>query len=232
MTAANLEFSIRKRFVILCEGPNDTAFFNALIKADVDLSDYQATDPIGLGHVAAGNQHWLPALKILMGATDIEKVDGLLIVGDKENDASGSFDKIVGALSAAPKFPGPPARKLAIPAKDRKRISGPPAISILMMPPAAKRGALESSLVVAANNASNAATKKCVDAFCACAQLNAGGPANRAKARLRALLLSQYKKDPSLSFSNIWRDCPKVVPLSDSVFDPIKQYLYDFKKGI
>lgn len=223
-------FDIKKElpFLILGEGPNDTAFFKALLANRSNLPKYHVVDPVPLGYSPGGKERWPECLGAIKSAPGFPFLKGLIIAGDKNGNDKAALRYAIGVLEGA-KFPKPE--------RVQTRKGRDPAVAVLLLPTHKPSGSLETLCVDAAEVSATkrkAATKalSCADAFIACARLREGEPQLIAKARLRAILLARHKPDPNLSLSNIWRDCANVVPLDDKIFNRVADFLVKFQKGL
>jgi hypothetical protein len=224
-------FSIRKPYLILCEGNHDRAFFQEMVNKRTDVpKDYEPADPKYLGFLSGGNSRWGSCLDALVATSGFDALKGLIIAADNDNKPTESFNNILNALKNAAKWPGPPAGRYAVPAAPWQIEKGPPAIAVMMLPRRRMRGSLDTLCVKAAQIHISKATMQCVESYSKCAKFATLPASKEAKAKLRALIACYHRKDPELPFRDIWDECPSLIPVTNSLFDQIAKFLKKFVK--
>src|SRR5882724_9862071 len=100
-TPAGSAFTFKEKYLILCEGKHDCAFFNALIEAR-SLPSYQTTEPSELTGTG-GHTQWKNALAQLVGTTGFDMLKGLIMVPDNDENPRAAIKRVKDAIRVAPK---------------------------------------------------------------------------------------------------------------------------------
>lgn len=209
--------------MILCEGPHDAAFFRELIR-DRLLPEANVTCPSDNNRSYGksgfpGTLHGFPNLHGFFAVKDI------VLVADCDADPQASFAEVVAGISGIGTFLIP-ALGYPIPTKPLERTigAGVPALTILMVPWFDRRGALDTLCCEAALRGKTTEVD-CIDNFARCIGADAWAEPKKSQMRLRSFLSGTYQNNPNIGFGNIWRDEPKLVPVSDSAFNQIADFL-------
>jgi len=221
-----MAFNYTKSNLILCEGTHDRAFFRA-IRHDLGLDHlFQTTDPSAVLGARGGNSQWLKVLTALIGTSGFERLTGLIIVGDNDNNPAQSMRNIRDALKAAPIFPGPPRRKLVVPQALMRKTGGIPVVAIIPIPKVRQKGSLETLCIQAAQV--SPALALCADDFLACSKINSWGTSKQSKVKMRALIAASHRTNPEMTLSRLWVYRPDLVPINHVVFQHIANFLRAF----
>lgn len=198
--------------LILCEGPHDAGFFRALI-ANRNLQQFHIRcPPKEAGYGVSAFEKSLVGFSVITG---FEKIADIVVVGDNDDDPSASFADICLQITSA---------GYHAPAQPNSVFNGTPNIHVMMVPLPNQAGSLESLCYTAASNA-NAAVAACVQSYEQCLNLNGWAEQKKAKMRLRSFLAGSYRKNPDILFSRVWQERAGLIPLSDTIFDPLANYL-------
>jgi Protein of unknown function (DUF3226) len=212
---------IKLPYLIVGEGPDDAAFFRALIEArkipkrfHIACPNYYLGDG-GFDRLA----ETVAALKVLPGS---ENLRGILVVCDRDNDPIARLSDLKAQFVD---------RKMNPPASDL--IKGPdnPSLVFMMLPWGAQEGVLETICWDIASE-TFPIEANCVSQYLSCTNSKTGTISKLSKTQLRCLLAALYPKNPSLSLTFLWDDCPQIVPLAGKQLDSIATFLADFDKLI
>ena len=176
-----------------------------------------------------GNTRFTEALDAIVAVPGFEKVSKVLVVADCDDNPVGEFQRVFAEINAAAAIIGPPPSRFIAPAAPNTKAGANPAVAIMMMPPNYSPGSLSTMCWTAARNA-NPAYVACVDAFAACTGANGWPPNKFAKMQIHSLIAGTYRSKPNLSPAYVWdeRPDPRLVPLTDPVFDDVEAFLRNF----
>lgn len=195
---------IEKQKLLIVEGRDEEEFFGALLKK-LGINDIQV---VGVG----GKTLIKTELGVLKDdPLFVQRVISLGIVRDADSDAKAAFQSVQKALKDAG-LPYP--RKIIAP------VQGPPKVTVMILPPNQKKGALEDLCLKAVNDDP---AMFCVDQFFECLDARGSGRPTKdfAKAKTRVFLSS--RKDPTLTLGlaagkGYW-------PFDTRVFNSIEKFL-------
>lgn len=202
--------------LLLCEGPEDVAFFQRLIETR-SLPRFRIRHTGGRASAAGGNSRFgsaLKALKLEAGVKDI------LIVADNDEAPDKSFANVCRPIQGAygrGKVPDHPLQKA----------SSNPSIMVVMIPWKDELGCLET-LCVEASRAVDAQISSHVDHFAAMIGVeNWDRETRKSKMWLRSMLAACCERDPFVFLGNVFRDKKNrhLIPLDHRCFDRVSGVL-------
>lgn len=205
--------------LLLCEGPEDVAFFQRLIETR-SLPRFRIRDTGGKASKRAGNTrfgHALTALKLEKGVKDI------LIVSDNDEAPDQSFSKVCRQIQSAYDADKVPDRPL-------QKISSGPSIMVLMLPWEGRLGNLET-LCEEAARISDVQVAGHVDHFAAMIGAdNWAKQTRKSKMWLRSMLAACCAHDPFVFLSNVFRVKKNrhLIPLNHHCFDRVSAVLSQY----
>jgi hypothetical protein len=205
--------------IIIVEGDSDKSFFNHLI-TDRKINKFDVLVSSNKG--ATGKDSFEPFLKALRSEPDFDLCPSIIICSDNDANPSDSLKMVAKAAANAG------WETLTTVKSFTNRRENRPQLAILMLPTDNDVGDLETILYdVAIIDRSD--TQKCIENFISCTNTNDRLPQHMSKYKLRCLVASIVKSDPSLTFGNLWRANRGVpenfVPLSHTKFDHIVEFL-------
>ena len=205
--------------LLLCEGPEDVAFFQKLIEVR-KLPRFRVKDTSGRGSKAAGNSRYWSALEALKFEIAIKDI---LIVADNDEYPATSFSSVckqVKKVYGVEKVPQRPLEKLG----------HNPSITIFMLPWENELGSLES-LCIEASRSVNRPFAVHVDTFSALIGADNWPTATRRhKMWLRTMLAACCVRDPFVFLGSVFRD-PRngnLIPLDHPSFQRVANVLSGF----
>lgn len=215
--------AISNQYLFLCEGPHDKAFLEHL-REKRGLPSFQCE---AFGDVAGADNNGIDmltqALDALPALTGFESIKRILIVADNDTSPSDSFKKVCDLIGSA----GPLGNgaQYGVPQRPQTYAGTGPEIIVLMLPWTDEPGALETLCYQASMNACPKETG-CVEEFAKCSNIESWeSPTKIAKMKLHSLIAVFHKRNPGLTPRRVWDDIPKAVPLEDTVFDNIANFL-------
>lgn len=206
--------------LLLCEGPEDVAFFHQLIETR-SLPRFRVKDTRGKASKGGGNTrfgHALKALKTERGVKDI------LIVSDNNGAPDQSFSNVCKQILDAysqDKVPDGPLQK----------VSRSPSVMVLMLPWEGQLGTLET-LCEEAARAPNAQVAGHVDHFAALIRADTwDNQTRKSKMWLRSMLAACCERDPFVFLGAIFRDRRHrhLIPLDHRCFDRVSDVLSQYR---
>src|SRR6266436_2613106 len=224
MAALN-EFS--KSRLIIGEGYEDAIFVEQLIRTPARrLPDFDIQANEDLGGVG-GNTGFYWAVMAADAKRNFSSVSDVVIIADNDDSAGnrGMFVNICDQIKRA-KDGGHLNRDWAIPQRPESRELGDPSVSIWMLPADKRPGCLETLLWEAiTNQRGHAKDVACVETACSCSGADAWPASKFDKARVRCFLSLVCRANPSVSFNNLWRDFPNLIPMNQRAFTPLAAFL-------
>lgn len=217
--AKRLEFRHEK--AILAEGIEDAAFLRELlqnrIRRPFDIS------PVGDLGDKLGNSGFASAMSSSEPITKFTDVKSVVLVSDNDEDPPASVALINKHINDA-KANSALGRDWGIPVVSGKTTAGDPSLSLWMWPEPGVKGRFETVLweIVVRKYPDKA---KCVEKAFACAKVKDWTTSKLAKGKIRNFISLEYKKNPAISLSHIWRDAPEMFPVTDKAFKPILDFL-------
>lgn len=211
--------SLQSSGFILCEGQGDQAFFRHLIR-ERPLPEFQIDFPKKEG-APAGKDAFGQYLTALRAGRGFEKLSGILVVSDNDDDPEGSFAQVRQQIRSAGKY--------AVPNKplETAKADGVPAIVVLMLPWPEMPGNLETLCLPSAYD-KWPEIRACLDAYCRCAGTDNWGPRRQSQMRMRCLLSATCASDPNTGLPYAWSRSETLIPLNHSCFDQVANFLRDF----
>lgn len=225
--------NISKPFVILCEGMHDSQFFTHLIRVRQIPDRFEIVSvnyALGLtSSTGGGNTKFTDALDAIVAVSGFNNVLKVLVVADCDDNPAQEFQRTCSEINAAAAIIGPPRSQFVAPGAPSTVAGANPEVAVLMMPPNFVAGSLSTMCWAAAKNA-NPVPAACVDAFAACTGAVNWTPNKLAKMKLHALIAGTYQAKPNLGPAYVWslRPDPRLVPLTDPVFDDVEAFLRAF----
>lgn len=219
--------SSTSKYVLLCEGVRDKAFFRHLI-SERKLPDFRITYPNEKSDPSkpsegGGRSGFHSALVGFRAASEWTGAEAILIASDSDDDPPGSFREVQNQIDKA---------KYLVPAKPLQvaRGSGSVPVVVLMLPWENEIGSLDTLCLPTMYNAWPAGGK-CLDEFCECAEVATWrSQTKQGKLRVQVLLSAMCPSDPNTTLRYAWsgdgRGNP--VPLSHSSFDRVVDFLRKF----
>ena len=208
--------------LLLCEGPEDVAFFQALI-THRRLPIFHILDTSPEGSRFGGNTRFGERLQALKNFNrGWSNIRHILIVSDNDSDQSESFRMVVTQLREY-EFPEPGA--------PLERTATNPTITVMMLPLADEPGNLETICNPAARNA-NRQIAGHVDAFVAQVGADRWPQERKGKLWLRASLSARWERDPFVFLGTVFRDtncCTQLIPLTDPSLTPVADVLEGYR---
>src|SRR5271166_520737 len=120
--------------LLICEGPEDVAFFHKLIEAR-GLPKFHIRSTGSNRHETGGNSKFGERLKASRTNRGFPNLKHIVLVSDNDTDHDSSFTKICDQVEAA---------SFQRPARELERTEGVPSMMIMMLPLDKKKGALEN----------------------------------------------------------------------------------------
>jgi hypothetical protein len=215
---------ITQPLILLCEGGADNEFFKRLVRSR-KLSPFCFPFPPDKseGPPLYGRDGFRNMLSVLNSYFNLDpelnkRTKGILIALDSANDHRESFSAAREQIIEATTFGVPQAAGEVASSNDR------PPIAVITVP-GNEPGSLESLCVKAMRDAFPDHAK-CMDAFFECcpSDYDTWNSEGRDKARLRCLIASTYRPDPSRSTRLIFAgrngEAP-AIDIENALFDPI-----------
>jgi hypothetical protein len=211
--------------LILAEGYDDAVFVTQLIRTNArNLPRFDIWANEELGSVG-GNTGFKRAIMAADIKRNFIEVDEVVILADNDMDPNKSFFSICSQITNA-KSTGSLSRDWAVPDKPGIKAIGDPSVSIWMFPSEAQQGCLETLLWEAIRNQSgHAANVACVEAACRCSGSDRWPVSKLDKAKVRLFLSLVCRDSPAVSFNNLWRDFPSLIPMNQAAFTPSADFL-------
>ena len=207
--------------LLLCEGPEDKAFFERLIRTR-SLPSFRISDTGGKILKAAGNTRFGFALK----AKKLERgVKDILIVADNDEAPDKSFSNVCKQIRDAYDSDKVPDRPL-------EKVSNDPSIMVLMIPWEGELGCLETLCEEAAWTA-NGQIAGHVDLFAAMIGAdNWGKQTRKSKMLLRTMLAATCERDPFVFLKTVFRETRNqyLIPLNHSCFARVADVLSQYRR--
>jgi hypothetical protein len=218
---------LSKSRLIIAEGYDDAIFVEQLIGTPARrLPEFDIQANKDLGGVG-GNTGFYRAVMAADSKRNFSNVSDVVIIADNDDDATNRrmFVNICNQIQRA-KTNGNLQRDWAIPRTPEIREVGDPSVSVWMFPADKKPGCLETLLWEAIKNQrGNARGVACVEAACSCSGADSWPVSKFDKAKVRCFLSLVCRDNPSVSFNDLWRDFPSLIPMNQSAFNPIADFL-------
>lgn len=205
--------------LLLCEGPEDKAFFRQLRRAR-DIRDFRVEDTSDENSRAGGNTKFKSRLIALRYRKHIRKI---LIVADNDDDPAESFANVRSQIEEVFNPGSAPNQPLV---SNR----GTPEVTILMVPWENQHGCLETICKEAARNYDANITSH-VNTFSALLTFETRPSENRkSKMWLRSMLAASCERDPFIPLGSVFTEnrYQQLIPLTDRAFDRIANAINDW----
>jgi len=216
--------NLTKPYLILVEGPGDAAFFRHLIATRGIPEEYDVLHPSDAGATGSGNSRFGEALDGFALIPGYDDLRGILIVADNDDDSQASFANVQAQIRRT-------AAQHAVPPAPLEATKASLPIAVMMIPWTDEAGSLET-LCASAAEAAYPLQAACAEEFQSCTGLDVWPASKRAKVMLRSIISAVHRRNPDLSLSFVWDDCPDVVPLRHTCFDRIADYLLTFRDAV
>lgn len=205
-----------KSGLILCEGPDDVAFFGALVR-DRGLATKWHVRATGKNRKAAGgNTKFGERIRSFRVGTSgfAEKIKRLVIVADADLDAGAAFENVQNQLRFAEIDP---------PSHPNELKPGALSVAVVILPYIGV-GCLESICCEPAEQTVKVKIRDCVSKFVEQVADQDWTEVQRSKLRLRVLMAAAWRKDPGVQLMALLNDQgtgadPTVIPLQHASFD-------------
>jgi len=204
--------------LMICEGPNDRAVFDALLDARA-IAGFEIAYPSKAETQTGGRNGFadlLVALKLQRGISNIQR---LILVSDSDANPANSFRAVTSQIQTAGDYGVPPSELHFVPS-----LSGLPEVAVFMIPDTNTPGQLEDLCLQAAYRR-RSDLQPPLNTYCT-AVVQSSWSANReSKMRLRVLMASHYHK-PNVGLRQAWNARPgPLIPLNDPCFDRLVNFL-------
>lgn len=208
------------RRLLLCEGPDDRAFFALFIQAR-GLPHFRVRHNGTPDDPKGGNTKFVSGLRAYYEFEGSRRFDKVLIVSDNDDEPDESFarvrDQIQTYFGFAPQAPN-------------DSVNGPPFLKILMLPADGDSGNLETLCTDAARRADMEKAGH-VDTFAALVRTERWDSAcHKGEMWLRSNLAARCERDPFVTLRNVFT-VPRnqfLIPLNDACFNAISEVLNGF----
>ena len=208
----------KERFprLLICEGPEDHAFFHRLIEAR-GLPRFHIQP-------SKGNAQFAPAIAKfkLENTKAYNALRNIVIAADNNEDPKGRFDNVCAHIE---RVFGPGTA----PEEPQKEAKTKPPVSVLMIPWTGGHGHLECLCYAAADDADKVAGSRVEDLLALCGA-DDWTTSRQGKAWLRANLAIRCEQDPFVSLGSVFND-PRfrhLIPVDHASFDSIANFLSSF----
>jgi hypothetical protein len=212
---------IGKEKLLICEGLEECAFIDAL-RGHHDLPDFHVS---WIGEQGTGNgvtglkAHLIKAV----GLTGFSGVRDIGILVDSDHDQGELFGIARQHITEANSNVDV-AGRYAVPQQQFQKANGGVNVTVIMQPGQGQTGCLETLLwqVFSKLHQDKA---QCVEEILNCAGVNQGenkwSASKLDKARVRIAVAICYRRNPALSLSYLWKECPDLIPADDAYFIPV-----------
>jgi hypothetical protein len=204
-------------YQIICEGPDDIAFFSRLVRFD-GAAYYQ----LGCGKDDDGNcqgkDQFSSRIRTIQETATIE-VKGFIIIADTDDNPKERFESACKHLKtghlAIPKRPFEIATK-----SDGVRSA------VIMVPKADIEGGLETLILNCSDGLKTHAN--CIEKFSECLYSPVARKIDKDKLRLRSMIAANYPKDPGLAISYWLSSKTRPFEFDHQSLSPIANFLKAF----
>ncbi len=205
---------------ILCEGEGDRSFFRHLIQSR-HLPEFDIFCP-GKPYTEGGAvEGYDDMLTVFTTGDGFQNLAGILIQGDNDDDPGARFTRIQEKVRNADGYAVPNAPLQVA------KVEGRPALVVMMFPWTDEIGSLETLCLPSAEGA-HPEIKKCVDEHINCINTADWPIQKQHKLRLRCMIASVCRTDPYTSLVHAWSRPENLIPLNDSCFDRLSDFLRKF----
>jgi hypothetical protein len=202
---------INHPYQVICEGPDDIAFFSRLLRHD-RVSWFQVGCGKCNGQCAGKDGFWrrLEAIK----NTATVPVKGVVIVADCDTDPIDRFDNVCKQFRDQ-NFLAPKKPYQIVVDKDGLKTA------VVMVPGEGRNGGLESLILDCCGGANHGVP--CIDDFFQCAHIP-DPYIDPDKLKLRALIATQNQKDPSLAIGYWLAEKTRPFEMNHPAIQPIADF--------
>lgn len=206
--------------LLLCEGPDDIAFFRTLID-NRNLPNFHIRSTGKNRHDKGGNSKFGEKLRAMRLVRGFSQLQHIIIVTDADDDSAVSFENVRQQLINL--------GGLVIPNEPNVQAGGSPSLTVVVLP-FSGCGSLETYCIEAARSVdSNLANN--VDTFRDLATNQDWPEPKRDKLWLRAMLAGFCKRDPMVNFGPAVTDhrYGRPIPTDHKSFNGIAKILESFR---
>jgi hypothetical protein len=209
--------------LILCEGIEDAAFLRQLINVRA-LGSFDVRPVEDIGGIS-GATGFASALTSSVPWRGFDKIRHIVLVADADTHYNKTFQDICSQIADANQDQNV-SGKFVVPTAPYSASGGHPRLTIMLLPAAQTKGALESLLWNALVSIPKYVTAvQCADEACGCAGIATGnnkwGQSKLDKARVHAAVALINKKNPSVSLTRLWEWFPDLIPVEHHAFDSL-----------
>ncbi|MFA5957306.1 DUF3226 domain-containing protein [Hyphomicrobium sp.] len=213
--------------LLLCEGVEDAQFFRALIRIrNLGAFDVRWVKDVG---GTAGISGFKDALIGSVALSNFRKIKHVCLIADCDNHYGEAFKNIKKQIVEANSDQTVEAR-FPVPDAPYKLANGSPLLTVLMVPSANKKGALESLIIEAMRDLKffqKALT--CAAEALTCSGADKWQQQKVDKATMITTLAISNTEDPAINLTRLWGRQPDLIPLTHKAFDDIAKALSALK---
>lgn len=206
--------------LLLCEGPDDAAFFREFISSR-GLPDFRIEHNGTRSDPRGGHSKFVNGLRAHFELHGNKRFKEVVLVADADENPGTRFAEVRDQVEKYFKFS---------PSAPRARAKGPPGVTVLLMPWDDEPGNLESACVDAAMSADSAMASH-VHNFASVANVDKWRSETRQKEmKLRANLAARCERNPFVSLRDVFVEPAyrSLIPLSDKSFDRLADFFRGF----
>jgi Protein of unknown function (DUF3226) len=208
--------------LILCEGYEDAAFANALLKGRKNLPAFDVSPNVDLAGVG-GDSGFGDAVIACEAIVGFDRVNEIAILADNDEKPAASFTKLRKQIEKARREKNL-SRNWGKATRPAEKALGDPAVSIWMWPSADQPGCLET-LLWQAIETRYPREAACVQDVVRCSGIETWSASKLDKARVHCFIAVICKRSPSITLGFLWRYFPNIIPVTDRVFTPFANFL-------
>lgn len=205
--------------LLLCEGPDDAAFFNRLIEVR-NLRRFEVRFTNSKTDKTGGNTKFGLKLRAIKFNPAYDKIRNILIVSDNDTDPATSLKNVIKQVKQAELLPAPIAELVASTSR--------PVVTIMMLPLGGQGGNIEYVCSHVAKR-KRPAMRAHIENFSAVVGAGQWTNSRRGKMELRAALAVTCERNPCVELVSVFQT-PRyrqdnLIPLTDNAFKPIVDIL-------
>ena len=205
--------------LILCEGPTDKSFINALMTAR-NVGPYRVQDTTTKSNRAGGNTQFGRKLRAIKTERWFGSIRSIAILTDSDDDHVASRNNIIDQVNG---LNDPSYGTFAV---DGGATNGAIPVHIRLIPSNDSEGNLETLCLPSAKSLYQHTVTQHVEAFCAQVGTHDWQRENsRSKHKLRILTSTNNESDPAISLRKVFSDAPNLIPLDHGCFDELVDFI-------
>lgn len=210
--------------LLICEGPDDVSFFQALLSAHHNLPHFSVRDTSHIKGQGAGNSRFSNALiGLRVDEESFRTVERILIVADNDEDPAASFRNVQKQINTAFGDKSAPSNVL-----EWAQVTPNIRLKVLMIPRANEQGNLETLCKPVAEAADLTAAAH-IDALANAARVDHWpNLMRRNEMWLRCNIAIRCKTNPFVFLGNVFREHKLLIPLGGNQFRHITDVLATF----